>query len=258
MTAPSHRGASLELRLRARPVWSSVGLTVLTAAVVGGGSAVLAALAPGLPGYSTTGPSRSLVLVVVLTALLLALLAALGWWAFAGFTRPSQWRAMHLYWLPGALLVVPLLGGVEWPGVAALLVQLVGYACTGVFEEGLYRGVILGLLRPLGTWPAVLLSSLLFGLSHLVNLGLRGISVLIVLQVLGATVQGVGLAALRLRTNTIWPLVVFHSLNDLGLQLGLWPVAAVAAPLDLAMLAFGIVILRKDPDAPEFEPNLAK
>ena len=54
---------------------------------------VLAALAPGLPGYSTTGPSRSLVLVVVLTALLLALLAALGWWAFAGFTRPSQWRA---------------------------------------------------------------------------------------------------------------------------------------------------------------------
>lgn len=235
----------LGLRLQAHPVRSSVGLALLAALVTVGGSALLGVLTPSLPGYSTTGLSQSLLLVVVLTVLLVALVVALRWKQFAGFTRPSDWRHPRLYWLPAVLLVVPLLGGVRWPGWAALGVLVVGYACTGVFEEGLYRGVILGLLRTLGTWPAVLLSSLLFGLAHLVNLGLRGMSVLVALQVLGAASQGVGLAALRLRTNTIWPLVAFHALNDLGLQLGVWPVAAVAAPLDVAMLGYGVYLLRR-------------
>lgn len=235
----------LELGLRAHPVWSSVGLALLAAAVTVGGSALLALLVPSLPGYSTSGVSQSLLLVVVLTVLLLVLLAALRWWQFAGFTGVSTWRGLRLYRLPVVLLVVPLLGGVRWPGWAALTVMLVGYACTGVFEEGLYRGVILGLLRTIGTWPAVLLSSLLFGFAHLVNLGLRGMSVLVGLQVLGAASQGVGLAALRLRTNKLWPLIVFHALNDLGLQLGTWPVAAVAAPLDIAMLVYGVYLLRR-------------
>ena len=125
-----------------------------------------------------------------------------------------------------------------------MAVLLIGYVATAVFEEIVWRGVIVDVLRPLGVWPAVLGSSLLFGLGHLSNSALRGFSVLILLQAFGAAVQGVGLAALRLRTNTIWPLIAIHALHDLSLQLGTLPIAAVEAPISTIICVYGIYLLR--------------
>ena len=45
---------------------------------------------------------------------------------------------------------------------------------------------MLGLLRPTGLWQAVLVSSLLFGLGHLGNSVLRGLSPIIAAQAVGA------------------------------------------------------------------------
>ena len=104
---------------------------------------------------------------------------------------------------------------------------------------------MLTVLRPLGIWPAVLLSSLLFGLGHLGNSSLRGFSVMILAQAFGAAVQGVGLAAVRLRTNTIWPLIAIHAVHDLFLQMGHLPVALVEVPIDTIFLIYGIVLLRR-------------
>ena len=129
--------------------------------------------------------------------------------------------------------------------VFAVVVLVVAYLATGVFEEGLWRGVMLGLLRPRGVWLAVVLSSVLFGLGHLTNAALRGFSVLILLQAFGAAVQGVGLAALRLRTGTIWPLIVIHALHDISLQLGTLPIAGVEAPIDTVLCLYGIYLLRR-------------
>ena len=56
--------------------------------------------------------------------------------------------------------------------------------------------------------------------------------------------QGVGLAALRLRTNTIWPLIAIHALHDLSLQLGTLPIAAVEAPISTIICVYGIYLLR--------------
>jgi hypothetical protein len=65
---------------------------------------VLSALLPGLPGYSVTGPSHSLVLVIVLAVAVLTILAAMRWWRLAGFTPPSQWQQPQLFVLPIVLL----------------------------------------------------------------------------------------------------------------------------------------------------------
>ncbi|MGN6445000.1 lysostaphin resistance A-like protein [Amnibacterium sp.] len=235
----------MNARLRAHPVWTVLGLETAHWMVVIGGSLLLAIALPGLPGYSTTGPSRSLLLVLVSCGLILALIAALRWWRLAAFTPVRAWRDLRLYWLPAVLLVVPLVAGVRQLAPGALAVLAVGYIATGVYEEALWRGVMVGLLGRIGIWPAVLLSSVLFGLGHLGNGALRGMSALIVLQAFGSAVQGVGLAALRLRTDTIWPLMGFHALHDFSLQLGTLPIAAIEAPIDTVLLIYGIVLLRR-------------
>jgi membrane protease YdiL (CAAX protease family) len=232
-------------RLQGRPVLSAVALEVIAEVVTIGGALLLAAALPGLPGYSVTGPSQSLVLVVVLALLVVALVAALRWWRETGYTAPRAWRDRVLYVLPVLLLLAPFVAGVRLPSVGVLGVLALAYLATAVFEETMWRGVILHLLRPLGIWPAVLLSSLLFGLGHLGNSALRGFSVLIVAQAFGAAVQGVGLAAIRLRTNTIWPLIGIHLLHDLFLQMGHLPIALIEVPIDTVFLVYGIVLLRR-------------
>jgi hypothetical protein len=111
----------------------------------------------------------------------------------------------------------PLIAGVKMPSGTALVILSLGYLMTGFAEEGMYRGVILGLLRPLGVWPAVLISSLMFGLAHADNLVMRGFSAIVLFKMFGSAVQGIGYADLRLRTNTIWPLILIHAAHDLTL-----------------------------------------
>jgi membrane protease YdiL (CAAX protease family) len=231
-------------RLESHPLVSVLVLELAFILLVVGGSLALGALLPGLPGYSVRGPSQSLVLVLLAAATALVLVAAMRWWSLAGFTRASRWRQLQLYWLPVALLAVPFVGGVRPLPSSALGILVIAYLATGVFEETMWRGMVLGLLRPTGVWRAVLLSSLLFGLGHLGNSVLRGASVLVLAQAFGSAVQGVGLAALRLRTGTIWPLIALHALHDLFLQMSALPIPLVEVPIDTVFLVYGIVLLR--------------
>ena len=208
-----------------------------------GGALVLSALLPGIPGYGR-GLSQSLILVLIGAALVALLLAATGWWRTAGFVGPEHWRNLRLLVLPAVLLFLPFIRGVRVPPANELFILALGYTATAFFEEGIYRGAILGLMRPLGIWPAVIASSLLFGLAHLPNIALRGNAGLIGLQAFGAAVEGVGLAALRLRTRTIWPLIALHLFHDLFLQMGTLPVPMISAIYSTVLLFYGIYLLR--------------
>lgn len=229
-------------RLMARPIVTVVILEVIFDALVIVGALALSRLVPTLPGYSVRGPSQSLVLVLVSVVLLLALVGGFRWWSLAGLT--SRGRQLRLYWLPVLLLAVPFVGGVRAVPWSAVGVLAVAYLATAVFEEGMWRGVMVGLLRPTGVWKAVLISSVLFGLGHLGNSALRGISPLIAAQAFGAAVQGIGFAALRLRTNTIWPLIALHAVHDFFLQMSALPIPLVEVPIDTITAVYGIFLLR--------------
>jgi membrane protease YdiL (CAAX protease family) len=235
------RGSSL----RAHPLASMVALEVLFLAVFIGGSRALKTLLPGMPAFSTTGVSHALLLACVNAALVLGIIARFGWWRASGFTPRAEWRDLRLYVLPGILVFAPFVAGVKPLPVETFVLLLVGYLISCVFEEGFFRGIAPVILRPLGLWPVVLISSLLFGLSHLGNQAVRGVSSLIVLQAIGAGVQGIGYAALRLRTNVIWLLILIHALHDLTLQMGHLPIAMVEAPIDIIIAVYGIVLLRR-------------
>lgn len=182
----------------------------------------------------------------VVSVLTVVLVTALGWWRVVGCNRPAEWRDLKLLLLPAVLVLLPLVAGFKAIAIGTVAFLLVGYLLTGFFEEALYRGVILRVLCPMGIWPAVLISSLLFGLAHSTNLFLHfsGNPVLVGLQIIGAFTFGIGMAALRLRTNTIWPLMILHAAIDLFLAFSLLPVPLVAAIQDTILLVYGFFLIR--------------
>lgn len=177
-------------------------------------------------------------------------LSALGWWKQAGFNFPTEWRDSRLVIIPFLIVLgLPFLKGIKTNDAGTLVYLLIGYALTGFMEEGLMRGIVLRVLKPIGTTRSVVISSLLFGLMHIGNLLYRN-PFIVFAQMIGAFVHGIGLSAIRLRTNTIWFPVILHGLHDLALKYTNFP----AIPLDVVqvtlLMIYGIYLLRgwKDPE----------
>ncbi len=197
-----------------------------------------------LPDWS--GLARSFVAMMPLVVLSTILVVRVTGWRDAGFTRPRQWRELRLYALPTVVVLAPIAAGVTpvAPGMLAMLIT--GYALTGYMEEAMWRGVVLRVLRPTGTMRAVLVGSLLFGAAHLSNIMFRESAALVAAQALGSFCGGIGYAALRLRTNTIWPVMALHMAGDLIASIGALPKIPTLVTHDVIMLAIGLYLLRRN------------
>lgn len=160
----------------------------------------------------------------VQSLLTLGTLGWLAWLRLVGFNGPSRWRNLYLLWLPALLGILYLASAYVTPvsGVPAVILAAVSAFLIGLEEEARFRGVILQALLPIGPLGGVTLSSLLFGLAHLNNLLTHLPASLVLAQAIGACLLGVGFAACRLRTRTIWPLIVFHTLYDLPANMTLF------------------------------------
>jgi len=73
-----------------------------------------------------------------------------------------------------------------------------------IIEEFFFRGGIQkGLRRKMGKWPAIIISSILFGVFHIVPL-----------QAISAAIMGVALGWLFEKSQSVWPSVVLHALSN--------------------------------------------
>ena len=229
----------LAKRLERRALGWAVGLTAAWVAAISAVFLLAHALLPGLPNLT-----QSIFSLGVVAALLVALVTALGWWREIGCNPPTEWRNLTLLVLPLVVLLLPFAGGINPAPVLPVGILVVGYALTGFAEETFARGVLLKLLMPGGPLRAVFMSSVLFGLMHFGNVLIRGNPAIVGAQAVGAACFGIAYAALRLRTGTIWPLMLLHALDDLFLQLGGLPVIPTAVVKDIILLAYGLVLLR--------------
>jgi membrane protease YdiL (CAAX protease family) len=197
-------------------------------------------------------------LVLVPGLFIAAVLTRLHWWRRVGFTPIREWRAPHLV-IPLLLILALPIVGLSARGLMAttgvVLTLQVGFLLIDIFmEEVTYRGVILEALAGFSSGSRVTLSAILFGLSHLDNLFLpRADELGVAYQIFEAALVGILFAAVRLRMNTIWPVMAAHALYDFMLVLAFghaYPVAptvpgfVVATVVNLGLAAVGLFLLR--------------
>ena len=161
--------------------------------------------------------------------LLIGLLKWLGMLKEAGFTRISEWKQVWLVW---PILVLSILNLDEpfFDGTAVFdlshpwlpVLFLLLYLSVGFIEEILLRGVVLPfMLRKWGRSKkgivfAVVFSSVIFGLLHLINLFAGRRTLLSTgTQIIYGLFFGVFFAACFLRNRSIWPVIITHALFDL-------------------------------------------
>jgi membrane protease YdiL (CAAX protease family) len=82
----------------------------------------------------------------------------------------------------------------------------------------------------------------IFGAIHVLNVFLTGDLKAAVIQAMAAFLSGVFLAAVRLRTGSLWTGIVLHALWDAGTFLVAAGATATAAAAPTAMGAFGSVV----------------
>lgn len=162
------------------------------------------------------------------------------------------WMQVDLLGLSGFKAQLAQLPGLEGIPVAVavvgyLMIMALGslFNVTVAFGEEIgWRGWLLTSLRPLGTWPALLIVGAIWGLWHapLILLGynfsrpdITGLA----FMVGGCIMTGILFGWLRLRTGSVWPAVAAHAaLNgSAGMLLGLFIDGSASAP-DLALVSF--------------------
>jgi uncharacterized protein len=193
-----------------------------------------------------------------LTLVCVALLTGMGWWKAVGFLAPAK-RADLLYFLvPFLPTFVNLIPGLEITGLGQVAGILAVTLMVGFVEEVVFRGLMLHALAGRGPWRAAIVTALLFGLTHALNV-LTGKSVVEdAAQIFYAVAIGFAFAALVLRKEILWPLVVAHFSIDFVNFLQRpgftyppgWEVAIVVG-IAVVFVAYGLfVMLQRGEEAP--------
>ncbi len=211
----------MDIIVERRPVAFTLGLTIVVIGLAVVGRAVLAPLFPQL-----TLDAIGLILNWLFVGVTIALVAWLGWWDKIRLTAPLNRRAL-VYLLPFAAAVfIPVVFGLAIPEVslirgeilpdwATLLVIIVGVALgAALFEEILYRGVLLRALESRGHLFAGVVTATAFGLTHVSKIILGGSVIEWLPSMVLIIPLGIGLAAVAFRLESIWPLVVWHFAVD--------------------------------------------
>lgn len=190
--------------------------------------------------------SEFMITFIVATLFLLIVVIIFRWWSQVGIKRPDNWGDLRLLWLPILLLILMLklaestgfpVGRVGW-------VILVNTLMVGISEELIFRGILFfGASSRFGWQRAVWISVSGYGLMHLFSGLILGNLSIAIFQALMAAFFGVWSVALRLRLNTILPLMVLHWLWDYGVvslntQGDVTTILGVGLPLLSALILF--------------------
>lgn len=127
-----------------------------------------------------------------------------------------------IYYIPQlAVLIVVAFNGFKAFTLQDLLFFLFFTLMVGFVEETIYRGLILQiLLKGKGITTAVVTSSILFSITHVLNM-LSGQSTAdTMMQLVYALLTGAALALLMVKNQNIIPLILFHFIHNLMQFLG--------------------------------------
>lgn len=168
----------------------------------------------------------------------LALLFSTGLWREAGFNRPIT-RNLRLMWFPLFVGALALSGGVFVTGFDGLFSTFLVVLVAVFAEELLFRGLMWRALTPAGPVGAMVVTSLLAGALVLGRSATDGpwpeAVRLTTLTVCGGFVY----AALRLRTASLWPVILVHTAFVFALDVS--TLGTVTYPIVMLLSTLGFV-----------------
>lgn len=157
----------------------------------------------------------------------------------------------YLYFLPLALIVSANL----WCGLQMrlplheTLLYILAMLGVGVIEEVIFRGFLFRALCRDNVKTAVIVSSVTFGMGHIVNLLNGAAFVPTLLQILYAAAIGFLFTVMVYKENILWPCIITHSavnaLSVFARERSMGADIAVAALLILIPLLYAWWILKK-------------
>jgi CAAX protease family protein len=145
-----------------------------------------------------------------LTIIVAVLLTVMGWWKATGFRSPDRRGDLLYFLVPFIPMFINFIPGIQVTSLRYLTEALAITLMVGFAEEVIFRGLILNALKVRGLWKAAIITALLFGLTHALNV-LAGKSLVEdVAQIFYAVAIGFAYAALALQKGILWPLVLAH------------------------------------------------
>lgn len=135
-----------------------------------------------------------------------------------GLCKPSVPAKNFLYYIPLTVIAsASLLTGIEFRFTALkTLCFVVSMCCVGFIEEVIFRGFLFRAMEKDNLKTAIIVSSLTFGLGHIVNLfnGSGRTPASSAVQVIFAVLVGFVLVTVFYRGGSLIPCIVFHSVNN--------------------------------------------
>ena len=185
----------------------------------------------------------------ILSACLLGLVLALKKSAYYGF-RKVQNPKKYLYFIPLVLIVsVNLWNGFNINNTASEIVfHILTMINIGFIEELIFRGFLFKMMAKNGVKSAIIVSSLTFGIGHIINL-LNGAELIpTLLQICYATATGYLFVIIFHKSKSLIPCIVTHCLvNSLSVFSIQNTLSIYIAPVFLTVvpLAFAFYINKK-------------
>lgn len=179
---------------------------------------ILSSLADQLSESLGIVKSATAVLHIAMTLVLFYWIRSNGLSEKYGFCRPTVPAKRFLYYLPLIIIAsTPLWGGIKlqysFPGALLFFISM---CCVGFLEEVIFRGLLFRAMEKDDPKSAIIVSSLTFGIGHIVNLfnGSGRDLASSLTQIVFAVVVGFVLVLIFFHGRSLIPCILFHSANN--------------------------------------------
>jgi membrane protease YdiL (CAAX protease family) len=153
---------------------------------------------------------------ILLSAILLLFLKKNRLFEAYGICAAKATARSMLYYLPVAVMLTANLwyGVTVNYGLAETLLYILSMFCVGFLEEVIFRGLLFNAMREDSIKAAVIVSSLTFGIGHIINLFNGSGAELIpnLLQVVYATAAGFMFVMIYCKTESLMGCILIHGL----------------------------------------------
>ena len=183
-----------------QPVWFAVIWIVVYVLAFGNADTISESL--GVPKLITA------IVGLILTAILLLFLRKYGLFPYCGLQKGKGGRC--LWFLP--LIAVSTVN--FWHGLTVregAALYIISMVWVAILEELIFRGLLFRAMEKDGRTAAVIVSSLTFGVGHIVNLLLGAELLSTALQLVEATALGFCFTAIFMVTGSLLPCILSHA-----------------------------------------------